>query len=90
LQNPIAAWCLALETSVQREEATALLGALIAIAPLPTASRNWGDDLRNRMAAEPLHDVGLDGPRAGPNISTPQDVASFIIAADKKRRGEAP
>jgi hypothetical protein len=86
LALPVAAAHLAFESTMPRGEAISLLetmlGAMNARAA-PQARRT--DALRERMAVEPNPNIGL-----GVDSDGPSNVAEFIVAADRKRRGQNP
>lgn len=84
--NPVAAAHLATGTSMPRNQAIEMLAAMqagstqAAAGPAPAASR---DTLRTRMAEVPNANVGTEEDRPAPNL------ADQIVAAGKRRRGEA-
>jgi hypothetical protein len=86
LENPIAAWCIALETSIPRDEAVTVLAALGATTTTPRTQRH--DSLRDRMASEVNPNVGVGAPSGGPDLSTSEGTAAFICLQDRRRRGE--
>ena len=80
--NPVAAAHLATGTSMPRGQAIEMLAAMQAGQPA-LAAEPKRDDLRSRMSEVPNPSVGSEGARPAPNL------AEQIVAADKKRRGEA-
>lgn len=83
--RPDLAAHLAFNTSMSAREAIGMLGAFAAgSAAAPAAPQK---SLASRMAGVPDQNVGASG-AAGP-ANSPQGAAAMILAAGKKRRGEA-
>lgn len=73
----------AFRTKMSRTAAVCALEAVAARIPVPVAAapvKQAEPSLRDRMAAEPAHDVGADAPQGGKKLS----VAEQIIAAGKR------
>ena len=82
--NPVAAAHLATGTSMPRAHAIEMLAAMQAgQVGAGAAAEPRRDNLRDRMAEVPNASVGAEDQRPAPNL------AAQIIAAGKKRRGEA-
>ena len=82
--NPVAAAHLATGTSMPRGQAIEMLAAMQAgQVGASAAAEPRRDNLRDRMAEVPNASVGAEDQRPAPNL------AAQIIAAGKKRRGEA-
>jgi hypothetical protein len=83
--NPVGAMELACGTSMSRRQAIGMLNAMGV--PQATAPRST-DALRNRMSGVDTPDIGSGGVDAPP-VGSAQATAAAIVAAGKKRRGEA-
>ena len=83
---PVAAAHLAFETSMSRGEAIGVLETMCAVMTAMAAPQvRRPDALRDRMAVEPNPNTGAVADSDGPS-----NIAQFIIAADRKRRGQNP
>ena len=89
-KNPVAAAHLAFQTALPRSQAIGMLGALCAsqqAAPAPApAAPAARDQLRDRMAAVEIPEVGASGGDAP--ATGVKGLADQIVAAGRKRRGE--
>jgi hypothetical protein len=85
--NPVGAMHLATGTSMSRSQAIETLHAMGVPAAAAEPARQT-DTLRDRMATVKNPDVGPDGAQA-PAAGSVQATAAAIVAAGKKRRGEA-
>jgi hypothetical protein len=94
-KRPDMAAHLAFGTSLSRRAAIDTLKAVAAgeprmlrgVALRSTDRTRPSDAYRARMAQEPNYDVGSE--REAPTMSSPEAFAKAVIAADKRRRGEA-
>jgi hypothetical protein len=80
--NPVLAMHMALGTSTPRAQVIEMMTGMVASGIVPVEPAR-SDSLRDRMAANPNPTVGAGDARPAPNL------AQQIVAADKKRRGEA-
>jgi hypothetical protein len=77
---------LACGTSMSRRHAIGTLRAMGA--PIASSSRP-ADGLRNRMAAVETPEIGSGDAHSDANANPVKATAAAIVAAGKKRRGEA-
>lgn len=87
MRNPTGALHLAMTTNMPRAHAIALLAAMTPPDPVVQAAAR-SDDLRSRMALVQIPNVDASADVSQPT-SDRSAMAAMIIAAGKKRRGEA-